>query len=76
MKTFKKIEFDSNKLNFQEMKKIKAGYYGGYACSLSTSGNNYGCSSTASYCMKDNGSLGTCSVTITSGPYSMSCRCE
>ena len=76
MKTFKQIEISSTELNHEEMKSIKAGYYGGYACSQSSSGNHYSCSSAAPNCMKGNGSFGNCTVTITSSPYSMHCACE
>lgn len=76
MKTFRKIEFNSSKLNNEEMKSIHAGYYGGYACNSTSSGNSYGCSSAASSCMKSNGSLGHCTLTITMGSYSRSCACE
>jgi len=76
MKTFRKIEISNSQLNHEEMKSIKAGYYGGYACNMSTSGSNYSCSSYASSCMTASGSTGYCAITISSGPYSMSCSCE
>lgn len=76
MKTFKKIEFNSSKLNHEEMKSIKAGYYGGYACGMNIMGNGYNCQSAASSCMKENGSMGSCTITITSGPFQYSCACE
>ena len=75
MKMFKKIEFNSCKLSNEEMKNIQGKFYGGYACNVSTSGNSYSCSSATSNCMKANGSLGNCTITISS-PYSRSCACE
>lgn len=76
MKTFRKIEFNSSLLNNEEMKSIKAGFYGGYACNMSGSSSNYSCSSASSNCRKGDGSLGYCTITVTSGPFTKSCACE
>ena len=76
MKTFKKIEFNSCKLSNEEMKNIQGKFYGGYACTYNTSGNSYSCSSAASNCMKQNGSLGHCALSINFGNNSYSCTCE
>jgi hypothetical protein len=82
MKTFRKIEFNSSKLNNEEMKSIKAGYYGGYACNMTGTGpdspdgyGTYYCSSVASSCMSLNGGLGHCVMTYTPGSR-FTCDCE
>jgi hypothetical protein len=76
MKILKKIEFASTKLNHEEMKSIKAGYYGAYTCNVESSGGSSSCSSYASSCMTANGNIGYCVMTIIFNPYTISCACE
>lgn len=78
MKTFRKIEFNSSKLNHEEMKNIIAGNYGGYVCnwdSYSSGSYSYSCSSAASSCITNDGAFGVCAIEITGSPWGKSCTC-